>query len=124
MDRTAGPPQGTAGLVSRILAALVDAFTVAGIGLASQLGAGALRLLVAGPPFRLLDPPAWLSGVCGWVIAVLYLGSSWTLTGTTAGDRLLGLRVTDRSGGLLGVPAPSRVPRCAWCSPSGCCGSR
>ncbi|GGL87922.1 hypothetical protein GCM10010129_34720 [Streptomyces fumigatiscleroticus] len=93
-----------AGIVSRALAALVDACVIAGAGLAVHLAAGGVRLLVAGPPFRLPDPPGWLSAVCGWLIAVLYLGGSWSVTGVTAGDRLLGLRVTARSGRLLGLP--------------------
>ncbi|MGC5566502.1 RDD family protein [Streptomyces sp. FR-108] len=99
--------------MSRTLAGLVDAFVVAGLGLAAQLGAGALRLVVTGPPFRLPDPPAWLSGLCGWTIAVLYLAGSWVMTGSTVGDRLLGLRVTGRSGRPLGVlRALSRAALC------------
>ncbi|MFE1799632.1 MULTISPECIES: RDD family protein [unclassified Streptomyces] len=89
--------------MSRGLAGLVDAFVVAGLGLAVQFGAGAVRLLVSGPPFRLPDPPVWLSGLCGWTIALLYLAGSWVVTGSTVGGRLLGLRVTVRSGGLPGV---------------------
>ncbi|WP_314413937.1 RDD family protein [Streptomyces sp. DSM 40484] len=112
-ERAAGPPEEAAGLVSRILAGLVDAFVVAGLGLAARLGAGALRLVVTGPPFRLPDPPAWLSGLCGWTIAVLYLAGSWVMTGSTVGDRLLGLRVTGRSGRPLGVlRALSRAALC------------
>ncbi len=103
----------TAGLVTRALAALVDSFVVAGLGLAVHLGAAALRVLVTGPPFRLPDPPLWLSGACGWAIALLYLAGNWTLTGRTSGDRLLGLRVTGRSGRLLGVPRA--LTRAALC---------
>ncbi|PSM40919.1 RDD family protein [Streptomyces dioscori] len=90
--------------MSRVLAGLVDAFVVAGLGLAVQFGAGGVRLLVTGPPFRLPDLSVRLSGLCGWTIALLYLTGSWVLTGSTVGGRLLGLRVvTGRSGGLPGV---------------------
>ncbi|MGC0343368.1 putative RDD family membrane protein YckC [Streptomyces sp. SLBN-8D4] len=94
----------TAGMVSRCLAALVDVIVVAAIGLAVQFAYGGLRLLVAGPPFRMPDPSAWLTGVLGWAVAVLYLSVSWASTGGTLGDWLLGLRVTGRAGRLLGAP--------------------
>jgi len=94
----------TAGVVSRCLAALVDAIVVAGIGLAVQFAYGGLRLLVAGPPFRMPDLSGWRTGVLGWTIAVLYLGVSWASTDGTLGDWLLGLQVTGRTGRLLGIP--------------------
>ncbi|WP_343041338.1 RDD family protein [Streptomyces typhae] len=100
-----GPPPargGPAGLVSRAFARLVDALVVAGIGLAAELGGGAARLLVAGPPFEIPDPPGWLTAVAGSLIAVLYLTAGWGLVGRTVGDQVLGLRVTGRSGRPLG----------------------
>ncbi|MFF4253547.1 RDD family protein [Streptomyces sp. NPDC001663] len=103
-DREQDPEGDAAGVVSRCLAGLVDALVVVGVGLAVQFAVGGVRLLVAGPPFRMPDPPAWATGVGGWAIAVLYLGGSWALSGGTAGDRLLGLRVSGRGGRLLGTP--------------------
>lgn len=103
-DREQDPEGDTAGVVSRCLAALVDAIVVAAIGLAALLAFGGLRFLVAGPPLRLPDLSAWLTGVVGWAIAVLYLTVSWATTGGTIGDWLLGLRVTGRAGRLLHVP--------------------
>ncbi|MFI6558719.1 RDD family protein [Streptomyces sp. NPDC050534] len=94
---------GTAGVVSRCLAAVVDAIVVACIGLAGQLAFGGLRLIVTGPPFHMPDLSLWLTGVLGWAIAVLYLGTAWATTGGTLGDWLLGLRVTCRTGRLLGI---------------------
>lgn len=105
MTRTEPRPEGdTAGVVSRCLAALVDAIVVAGIGLAAHLAFGGLRLLVTGPPFHMPDLSGWLTGVLGWTVAVLYLALSWVTTGGTIGDWLLGLRVTGRTGRLLGIP--------------------
>ncbi|KUF18267.1 RDD family protein [Streptomyces silvensis] len=100
-----GPPPARgepAGLVSRAFARLVDALVVAGIGLAAELGGGAARLLVAGPPFEIPDPPGWLTAVAGSLIAVLYLTAGWGLVGRTVGDHVLGLRVSGRSGRPLG----------------------
>ncbi|WP_330284277.1 RDD family protein [Streptomyces sp. NBC_00588] len=97
----AEPRSDTAGVVSRCLAALVDVVVVVGIGLGTQLAFGGLRLFLTGPPFRMPDLSAWLTGVLGWTVAVLYLAVSWTVTGGTVGDRLLGLRVTDRGGDRL-----------------------
>jgi uncharacterized RDD family membrane protein YckC len=98
-------PRGDpAGVVSRCLAALVDALVVAGIGLVLQFAFGGLRLLADGPPFRMPDLSAWLTGALGWVVAVLYLAVCWASTGGTVGAWLLGLRVTGRTGRLLGVP--------------------
>ncbi|MEV0209478.1 RDD family protein [Streptomyces sp. NPDC050788] len=99
----AEPRSDTAGVVSRCLAALVDVVVVVGIGLGAQLAFGGLRLFVTGPPFRMPDLSAWLTGVLGWAVAVLYLAVNWAATGGTIGDRLLGLRVTDRAGRLLGI---------------------
>ncbi|MFD0420015.1 RDD family protein [Streptomyces sp. NPDC127108] len=89
--------------MSRAFAALIDALVVAGLGLAAQLGGGAARLLVSGPPFSVPDPPAWLTAVSGSLIAVLYLTSGWGLAGRTFGDQALGLRVVARSGRRLGI---------------------
>ncbi|MFR0354046.1 RDD family protein [Streptomyces sediminimaris] len=94
----------TAGVVSRCLAAVADALVVAVIGLAVELAFAGLRLVVTGPPFHLPDLSLWLTGALGWAIAVLYLTMSWATTGGTLGNWLLGLRVTRRTGRLLGIP--------------------
>ena len=103
-SRDRSPYGDVAGVVTRCLAALVDVLVVAGIGLAAQFAYAAIRLLVTGPPFRMPDLADWLTGVAGWILAVLYLAVSWASTGGTVGDRLMGLRVTGRGGRLLGVP--------------------
>ncbi|MFD7709632.1 RDD family protein [Streptomyces sp. NPDC059785] len=94
---------GTAGIVSRALAGAVDALVVAGAGVLVHGGVGCVRLIVSGPPFRFPDYPAWLTGVYGWALAVLYLAGGWATAGYTVGNRLLGLRVTGRTGRPLGV---------------------
>ncbi|WP_063759844.1 RDD family protein [Streptomyces sclerotialus] len=103
--RQYGPATGqgqAAGLVSRTLAAVVDVLVVLAVGLAALLAAGAVRFMVAGPPFALPHLPPRTSSACGAVLAVGYLAGSWLTAGRTAGDRLMGLRVTGRSGRPLG----------------------
>ncbi|WP_101392846.1 RDD family protein [Streptomyces sp. TLI_146] len=90
--------------MSRCLASLVDVVVVAGIVLVLHLGLGGLLLLMAGPPYRFPRFPSWSAALAGWIVSLLYLAGSWTLTGGTAGGRLLGLRVTGLAGRLLGVP--------------------
>ncbi|POX37046.1 RDD family protein [Streptomyces sp. Ru73] len=91
-----------AGLVSRAVAAVVDALAVLALGLAALLAAGAVRFMVAGPPFTLPHLPPRLSTACAAVLAVGYLTVSWLTAGRTAGGRLMGLRVAGRSGRPLG----------------------
>ncbi|MEU7580854.1 RDD family protein [Streptomyces sp. NPDC041068] len=103
-DSGSDPGSDSAGIVSRGIAAVLDALVLAATGLAVQVGAGCARLLVTGPPFRFPDLPLWLTGPVAWIFAVLYLGGAWAAIGHTAGGRLMGLRVTDRAGQLLRLP--------------------
>ncbi|MFI7320536.1 RDD family protein [Streptomyces venezuelae] len=102
-----------AGLVSRLVAGAIDALVVALLGVLLHLGAAALVLVVTGPPFRTLDPPAWVTAACGTVVALAYAAGSWATTGRTAGDQVMGLRVSTRSGQLLrAAPATLRAALC------------
>jgi uncharacterized RDD family membrane protein YckC len=89
---------GRAGIVSRVLAAVIDLVVLLGI-----LGGGYLALagfLFAVDPvsFRFPTPPRLvLLGVAA-VVLVGYLTECWTATGRTYGDRVLGLRVVDHRG--------------------------
>ncbi|MFF1695285.1 RDD family protein [Streptomyces sp. NPDC058257] len=93
-----------AGIVSRGIATVLDALVLAVIGFAIQVGVGCVRLVVTGPPFHFPNPSLWLSGASGCALAVLYLACSWAAIGRTVGGRLMGLRVSDRAGRLLGWP--------------------
>lgn len=99
-----GSGSDAAGIVSRGVAAVVDALILALMGLAVQVGAGCALLLTTGPPFRFAEFPTWLSASVSWAVAVAYLGGAWAAIGCTPGCRLMGLRVTDRAGRLLGLP--------------------
>ncbi|WP_420036962.1 RDD family protein [Streptomyces sp. cg28] len=93
-----------AGLVTRGVAALLDALLVALTGLTVQLGAGCARLLLVGPPLRIPHWDGRLAGAIAWTFAVCYLGGAWALTGQSVGGRLMGVRVGDRAGRRLGLP--------------------
>jgi len=93
-----------AGLVSRLVADAVDLGVVWAIGLAAMVATGAVRYLLAGPPFLLPVLPGWMRSAAGVAIAVGYLTSGWAGTGRTLGKQLAGLRVLDRSGRLLSMP--------------------
>jgi uncharacterized RDD family membrane protein YckC len=87
-----------AGVVSRTLAALIDA----GV-LFVLLGAGYLGLVgvtFAADPlgFRFPTPPRAVTGSVAVVVLVGYLAESWTTSGRSYGARVLGLRVVDRHG--------------------------
>ncbi|MGH4030250.1 RDD family protein [Actinomycetota bacterium Odt1-20B] len=97
------PAPVPAGLVTRGAAALLDALILIAVGFVLELGVGWVRLIVAGPPFRFPEASAWLSGVLGWSLAVLYLAGAWALVGRTVGGLLMGVRVGDRRGRALGV---------------------
>ncbi|MFE3031471.1 RDD family protein [Streptomyces canus] len=90
-----------AGLVSRLAAAAVDALVVLGLLLALQYGYAAVRCLLTGPPFSVPDPGPGLTAVLGYASLVAYLTASWLSSGRTAGDQLMGLRVTDGAGRRL-----------------------
>jgi uncharacterized RDD family membrane protein YckC len=87
--------QGTAhaGVVTRVLAAVVDVAVVVVATLLVDVGAAGLRFAWAPMSFRWPQPaPSVAVGVLLGV-AVVYLTVSWTTAGRTYGARLLGLRV-------------------------------
>jgi uncharacterized RDD family membrane protein YckC len=90
-----------AGFASRVVADAVDLGIAWLLGLAALLVAGVVLYLLAGPPFHLPVLPNWLDAAGGAVIAVGYLGLSWSATGRSVGKQVAGLRVVDRGGGRL-----------------------
>ncbi|WP_051135531.1 RDD family protein [Streptomyces sp. 351MFTsu5.1] len=90
-----------AGLVSRTAAAAVDLLVVLAILLAAEAGYAAAHRLLVGPPFAFPDPGPAATAALGSGALVVYLACGWLFGGRTAGDQLMGLRVTDRSGRRL-----------------------
>lgn len=113
MARAPGPAvvQGLpAGIVTRTVAAVVDVLVVLGVVAVVQFGYAALRYLLVGPPFSAPQLGLWGATGFGTAIAVAYLAGSWCTVGRTAGDQMMGLRVTGRSGARLTlVPAVLRA---------------
>ena len=92
-----------AGLISRLVADVVDLGVVWGMGLAAMLVTGVVRSLLDGPPFLLPVLPGWMVTAAGGALAVGYLAFGWAGTGRTVGKQLAGLRVLDRSGRRLSM---------------------
>jgi uncharacterized RDD family membrane protein YckC len=87
-----------AGIVSRLLANVVDLAVVAGAVIALWLGWLALLFLV--DPRRTSYPqPKWLAVIIvGSWISIAYFTASWATTGRTFGNHVLGLRVVNFRG--------------------------
>ncbi len=95
-------PAGPAGIVTRLLAALIDAVVVA------ALTGGVFGAVIAG--VFLVNPVSftWPHGLAAEaslvavVVAVGYLTVGWATAGRTVGGAVLGVRVVARDGGRLG----------------------
>jgi uncharacterized RDD family membrane protein YckC len=110
--------------VSRSLAAIIDvAITLVAV-LLIYLGIGATSFVLRPRAFRWPDPGALTLGGVWWVLLVVYLTFSWTISGRTLGAQVMGLRVVAPSGGKLrSARALLRAVICAtfpvgllWCA--------
>ncbi len=101
----ARPYQGQpAGIVTRLVAASIDALVVGTVLVCGYLGWAALLFLVQGRSFSFPQPGLFFSLTAGFIVAFLYLTVFWTLTGRTYGYLVMGLRVQRRSGRPLRLP--------------------
>lgn len=98
---TASPPLH-AGVVTRVLAAAVDAAVVVVLTAMLDLAAAGARFLWSPMDFRWPRPTVSVSVAVLLLVAVVYLTAAWALTGRTYGSRLMGLRVLSSRGRLLG----------------------
>jgi uncharacterized RDD family membrane protein YckC len=98
----ASAPPRSAGVVTRLLAAAVDAVAVVALAALLDLGAAGARFLWSPMDFRWphVATPV-LIGVL-LAVAVAYLAAGWALAGRTYGSKLMGLRVLSTRHGLLG----------------------
>lgn len=94
VPREARPFQGhRAGIVTRLVAAAVDACLVALVLLGAYLGYAGLLFLVDPRGFNFPDPRLFASLLIAAVVLGLYLTVSWAMGGRTYGNLLMGLRV-------------------------------
>jgi len=93
---------GTAGIVSRTLAAVVDLVVVVTLMVASLLAVAGARFLVSPVGFRWPSPSWTLSVVVGAVLATVYLTVAWATAGRSCGAAVLGLRVLSVRGARPG----------------------
>ena len=70
-----------AGFASRVVADAIDLGVAWLLGLSAVLAAGVVGYLLTGPPFALPVLPNWVDAGAGGVVAILYLGLSWSATG-------------------------------------------
>ncbi|WP_200958038.1 RDD family protein [Nocardioides sp. Soil805] len=87
-----------AGLVTRSIAAALDAVVVGLLMLAGYLGLNGLLFLVDPRGFTVRDPHLLLSLAVAWGVAVVYLTACWALTGRSYGCHVMGLSVLDHRG--------------------------
>lgn len=99
---TAPPTARAAGIVTRLLAALVDLLAVLLLSGGAFLGVAAAGFVVSPLSFRWPAPPPELSILLGALLAVGYLAAGWATTGRTGGAAVLGLRVLSTTRVRLG----------------------
>ena len=102
VPREARPYQGEhAGLVTRVLANMVDALVCVAALLIGYLGVNAVKFLVNPRSFHLSEPSVFFSLVAATVLFAVYTAAAWAITGRTYGCHLMGLRVVGPDGGRV-----------------------
>lgn len=107
-----GPPEGPAGIVTRLIAAVIDA-AVTGLITVGGYFAVVAALFAASPlSFRWPAAPPALAGGISVAVAIAYLTVGWATIGRSYGDALLGLRVLGRGRRLGWARAVARALFC------------
>jgi uncharacterized RDD family membrane protein YckC len=102
LPREARPYQGQrAGLVTRLVAAVIDAVVVALVLLAGYAGWAGLLFLVDPRGFSFPDTSLFKSLAAGFVVVVVYLTAAWWISGRSYGCLVMGLRVVSFRGERL-----------------------
>ena len=86
-----------AGIVSRALAAAVDAVVVVAATMIGYLAFCGALFAMRPRSYTTPDLSPWLAGLSLQVLAATYLTLSWWIAGRTYGCAVLGLRVVDRN---------------------------
>jgi hypothetical protein len=93
-----------AGVVSRLLGAVLDTGVAAALTFLLYFCAAGLRFMIWPASFHWPQPSVLMSLVVGVSVAIAYLTTGWVTTGRSIGGSLLGYRVLSRSRELLGWP--------------------
>jgi uncharacterized RDD family membrane protein YckC len=97
IPREARPYQGnSAGVISRFTGSFIDGVLVILLLLTAYLTANVAVFMLDPRSFRALDTSVAFLLAAGIVLAIVYLASSWALTGRSYGCHVMGLRVVDR----------------------------
>jgi len=91
-----------AGVVTRLIAALVDAAVVAVALVGGYLSVAGVRFLLDPRDFHFADPTIWLGLTENAVMLTIYLTIAWGAGGRTYGNTLMGLRVVTAGGRRAG----------------------
>lgn len=103
VPREARPFQGLrAGLVTRLVAAILDSMVIGSVLLAGYFGLSGLLFLVDPRGFSFPHLGVVFSLTSAFCVAVVYLTAAWSLGGRTYGYLVMGLRVLGRGGRRLG----------------------
>ncbi len=98
------PVHRPAGIVTRSIAAGIDVAIVLVIMAASYVSLAFARLLFSPQDFTWPDAGAVMSTGIFLLVSVLYLTACWAVSGRTVGAVMMGLRVVNRDGELVGWP--------------------
>jgi hypothetical protein len=112
--RQADPPAGSvpnqvarywpAGVVSRLLGAVLDTAAAAALTFLLYFCLAGLRFMIWPASFRWPQPSVLVSLVVGVSVAIVYLTTGWVTTGRSIGGSVLGYRVLSQGRELLGWP--------------------
>lgn len=102
IPREARPYQGQrAGLVTRLIAAIIDVLVVVAVLSAGYVALAGLRFVLDPQSFQMPATSVVLSLSAGFVVLVVYLTAAWSSTGRTYGCHVMGLRVVNFRGQRL-----------------------
>src|SRR3954447_3496437 len=102
IPREARPFQGQrAGLVTRLVAAVLDSLVIGAVLLSGYLGLVGLVFLLRPRSFTFPELGVVFSLAAAFAVAVVYLTVFWTLSGRTYGYLVMGLRVLGHGGRRL-----------------------
>lgn len=116
VPKDARPYQGRpAGLVTRVIAAALDALAVLAIVAVGLLLVNAAVLAIRPLTFEPVLVPLPVTLLAGFVVSVVYLTTSWASTGRTIGAAVTGVRVVDAGDGAR-LHAGRALVRAAVCT--------